>query len=65
MPGLLQRFLSKRRDEITQKNGGFAPPAAEMTWRDECKRGINAAIIDTARNVSPQVNPIHPANTNQ
>jgi hypothetical protein len=36
------------------KNGGFAPSAAEMTWREDCTREIDAAIIDTERDVSSQ-----------
>lgn len=53
-PQDIEACVNKRREEVTQKNGGFAPPAAEMSWRDDCTREINAAIIDTARNVSPK-----------
>jgi antitoxin component YwqK of YwqJK toxin-antitoxin module len=53
-PQDIEACMNKRREEVTQKNGGFAPPAAEMTWREDCAREIDAAIIDTARNVSPQ-----------
>jgi antitoxin component YwqK of YwqJK toxin-antitoxin module len=53
-PQDIEACVNKRREEVTQKNGGFAPPAAEMTWSDDCKQELDAAIIDTARNVSPK-----------
>ncbi|WP_321920289.1 toxin-antitoxin system YwqK family antitoxin [Paraburkholderia tropica] len=56
-PQDIEACVNKRREEVTQKNGGFAPPAAEMTWREDCTSEIDAAIIDTARNASPQPAP--------
>lgn len=64
-PQDIEACVNKRRDEVTQKNGGFAPPAAEMTWREDCTREIDAAIIDTARNVSPQPTTTNPVSVNQ
>ncbi|RQZ49980.1 toxin-antitoxin system YwqK family antitoxin [Burkholderia sp. Bp9099] len=64
-PQDIEACVNKRREEVTQKNGGFAPPAAEMTWREDCTREIDAAIIDTARNVSPQPTTTNPVSVNQ
>ena len=62
-PQDIEACVSKRREEVTQRNGGFAPPAAEMTWRDECKRELDAAIADVKANVSPQPAPSQPTPT--
>lgn len=59
-PQDIEACVSKRREEVMQKNGGFAPPAAEMTWRDECKRELDAAIADIKENVSIQSTPSQP-----
>lgn len=56
----IEACVSKRREEATQKNGGFAPPAVEMTWRDECKRELDAAIADIKANVSTSPAPSQP-----
>lgn len=53
-PQDIQACVSKRREAVTQKNGGFAPPAAEMAWYDDCKREIDGAIADIKANISPQ-----------
>lgn len=53
-PQDIENCVSKRREEVTQKNGGFAPLAAEMTWYEDCKREIDGAIADIKANVSPQ-----------
>jgi len=53
-PQDIEACVNKQREEVTQKNGGFAPPAAIMSWSDDCKQELDAAIIDTARNVSPK-----------
>lgn len=56
-PQDIEACVSERREEVTKKNGGFAPPAAEMTWRDECKSELDAAIKDIKANVSTQPAP--------
>ncbi|WP_369050900.1 toxin-antitoxin system YwqK family antitoxin [Burkholderia gladioli] len=62
-PQDIEACVSKKREEVTQKNGGFAPPVAEMAWRDDCKREIDGAIADIKANVSTQPAPSQPAPT--
>jgi len=53
-PQDIEACVNKTREEVTQKNGGFAPPMAMAEWTDDCTNEIDAKIKDIAMGIPSQ-----------
>jgi hypothetical protein len=53
-PQDIEACVNKTREEVTQKNGGFAPPMAMAEWTDDCTNEIEAKIKDIAMGIPSQ-----------